>query len=577
MGLPKKHKVLLFPVPVKEYKRSVFGSTSLRAVRTVINKSSDATAFVFDRKIHYKNAGRCLSHIAKRKDAKFIGFSVSSDDVVHSMVLLMALNRKHPEKIPVLGGPAALTDAKELANFLCNGAKKFVVFGAEAENSLSNPNLFSLLDKFFRKKISPAERNELEKVHGLIIVNNGKIELQGKFGKEGKAERPSQQEMDKFGIAFVKSPEYESVDLVSQRGCPHGCRFCAEIHGNQFRHYSNESVINLFLKLAKDRRINLISFDDDNFIANKKRLLGNPYGKTEGERKGLLKLIRENNLHKRFAFSFQTNPIDLTALVRRNGKPVRVIDKQIIKELKSANFRSFALGTESLNPSLRERLGKPKISDKLLTELIHYTSDNFDKVEHYSIMSDQHSTPAEMVDDLIRKISVLRKVRNGREEILNNVSFIRPSLNVSLFKGTELFENAEPSKTRTLTPFHKEPKITPASNEFLHVFSDALEKEALKRKIPKHRLVLTPPLGDKILLSYLHKIADNHFQNFQNGQEIADVLEALTRNRKKEPGTSTGIIQQNLAFFLRLIEQDEKIKPKIKQNAIQAIKRKSNT
>lgn len=62
------------------------------------------------------------------------------------------------------------------------------------------------------------------------------------------------------------------IDFISGRGCPFNCTFCYQPWGHKNRRHSAEFIKDAILYLKKKYQINFISFQDDLFIADKKRL-----------------------------------------------------------------------------------------------------------------------------------------------------------------------------------------------------------------------------------------------------------------------------------------------------------------
>lgn len=62
------------------------------------------------------------------------------------------------------------------------------------------------------------------------------------------------------------------IDFISGRGCPYHCTFCYQPWGHQNRRHSAEFLTEAILELKKTYDINFVSFQDDLFIADKKRL-----------------------------------------------------------------------------------------------------------------------------------------------------------------------------------------------------------------------------------------------------------------------------------------------------------------
>ena len=64
----------------------------------------------------------------------------------------------------------------------------------------------------------------------------------------------------------------KDIDFISGRGCPFHCTFCYQPWGKKNRCHSADFLTDSILYLKKKYQINFVSFQDDLFIANKKRL-----------------------------------------------------------------------------------------------------------------------------------------------------------------------------------------------------------------------------------------------------------------------------------------------------------------
>ena len=62
------------------------------------------------------------------------------------------------------------------------------------------------------------------------------------------------------------------IDFISSRGCPYECTFCYQPWGKKYRKHSVDFLKDAVLYLRKNYKIEFISFQDDLFIADRKRL-----------------------------------------------------------------------------------------------------------------------------------------------------------------------------------------------------------------------------------------------------------------------------------------------------------------
>lgn len=77
--------------------------------------------------------------------------------------------------------------------------------------------------------------------------------------------------MEDYKIMNMKLP---IGTLISGRGCPFHCSFCASsaMHGHKLRLRSSENVVDEMEHLKEDHNAEMIAFMDDTFTLNKKRV-----------------------------------------------------------------------------------------------------------------------------------------------------------------------------------------------------------------------------------------------------------------------------------------------------------------
>jgi radical SAM superfamily enzyme YgiQ (UPF0313 family) len=131
--------------------------------------------------------------------------------------------------------------------------------------------------------------------------------------------------------SILKTP-CESANIMSTRGCPFKCNFCTT--SRMFTPYRERSVDNVIeeLKLYKKLGFKYVSFEDDNFTANKDRA------------KRILRKMIENDLIFKDTFFF--------------GRTDLARDEELLKLLKQAHLTSVLVGIESLNQKSLDYINK---------------------------------------------------------------------------------------------------------------------------------------------------------------------------------------------------------------------------
>jgi anaerobic magnesium-protoporphyrin IX monomethyl ester cyclase len=121
--------------------------------------------------------------------------------------------------------------------------------------------------------------------------------------------------------------------IMTSRGCPYQCNHCTKIvHGSKVRFRKIENIINEIRHLKENFGLEEITIIDDNFIINKKRA-----------EKILDEIIRNNfNIHIQFS----------------NGVRADMITPQFVRKLKRAGTYKMAIGVESGNQEVVNKIGK---------------------------------------------------------------------------------------------------------------------------------------------------------------------------------------------------------------------------
>ncbi|MFX1336828.1 MAG: B12-binding domain-containing radical SAM protein [Promethearchaeota archaeon] len=126
-----------------------------------------------------------------------------------------------------------------------------------------------ILDSLVSKKF-------LKDIPGIIYEQNGLIVKNPGFMMQSELDSslfPARELMDRQKYGFIGITRINLALIMSSRGCPFNCHYCVNSSLNSiYRERSVENVINE-LKSLEGQSYRYISFGDDNFLLNKKRVI----------------------------------------------------------------------------------------------------------------------------------------------------------------------------------------------------------------------------------------------------------------------------------------------------------------
>ncbi len=246
-------------------------------------------------------------------------------------------------------------------------------------------------------------QEELKKIPGLYFRHGGKV-----------VRTPARDIIKDLNtlprINWQKIPFYRENQshIVSARGCPYKCSFCAsQKFANQFRFYSASSIMKEIEYYVIDKGRGGITFYDDLFIANKKRL------------KELIGAMKERGLLGKCRFHGQ---------VRAN-----LITEETCQLLKELNFITVGIGIESFCDKILSYYNKTGITSETNQKAISLLS----KYDIHVNPSMIFGAPIETKEDML---TTLRKIYNNfKNETISSLAWgvLRP------YPGTAVWDHAE--------------------------------------------------------------------------------------------------------------------------------------
>lgn len=150
-------------------------------------------------------------------------------------------------------------------------------------------------------------------------------------------------ERDLLKWEYYSHPPYKSnfVSINTVRGCPFHCSFCSNpVYGRKVRYRSVESVLGEIIYCIKKYRIRFITFADDTFSLNRKRIVD----------------LCEGLLMKNIKVYWGV------------GTRANLVDKQLLELMYRAGCRDIGFGIETGNEKLRAKVVKKEITTEQIVE-----------------------------------------------------------------------------------------------------------------------------------------------------------------------------------------------------------------
>ena len=264
-----------------------------------------------------------LKSIIKRESPDVIGLTCSTPNF-HRALELAKIGKESSHARIVLGG----VHASALPEFIVETYADLIDCVVVGEGEIT---MLELVNAYQSKA-------DIEEIKGIVFRKNGAVVR--------TEQRPFILEMDSIPFPArdlipqklfrpnLHNARYRnSASVLTSRGCPFNCSFCASriVSGRRYRMHSAEYVLEEMEMLKKDYGVRQLLITDDTFTINRERLEKICKGMTD----------RKLNLAW-FCFS-----------------QVTAVDKEILTLMKKAGCYNIGFGVESSSPEILARMGKP--------------------------------------------------------------------------------------------------------------------------------------------------------------------------------------------------------------------------
>jgi len=278
-------------------------------------RAADFDVRILDMNNHTYSEERIKKIIADY-NPKVIGISVKTATANISADIIRRLKSIFPDIIYVAGGPHITLCGKEFIE-----ENKEIDFGITGEGESSFIKLI--------KNIKNSEKN-IPEISGTGYRKNGKVIF------KGASENPDISKLPFPIFECIKDMDFTDFryPLLTSRGCPHGCIFCCVglISGKKWRAREAGDVVTELLQAKENYQMSSFEIMDDNFTFDIDRA------------KKICRLIIKKKLNLGWWC--------------HNGLRADKLDQELLDLMKKAGCRSIALGIESGDDDVFNKINK---------------------------------------------------------------------------------------------------------------------------------------------------------------------------------------------------------------------------
>lgn len=354
-------------------------------------------------------------------DPQVLAFT-TYESYLNPVELLLRLLKPETDAYLVVGGPLATTLGEKVLELL---SADFAVLG---EGEFVFSDLLELIGPA-RPSRRPVTDFAPQLAAAPAVVARGVARPPG-FHQPA---RLSEEEMEDLQLDFAfalnhlrqQFPAYAEnpiLSYISSRGCPYACIFCSAVQGKKFRRLSAEKMVadlhrirDLARDLKERREPFIIAFGDDNFLYDRERAVR------------FFRLVVKEGLQHFFQFTFQASVDRLFRHLRH-----RLLDTELVDEALRANVTFLTFGTDNFCDEELRRLRKAPYTREHIHALVDFLESRGVLNNHFCILSNLYTTPANLADNLRTIVTLDRKYRRFIQ--------LRPIMYLAPYYGTPAWE-----------------------------------------------------------------------------------------------------------------------------------------
>ncbi len=255
-------KILIINPPIRLTDKPRHIPHGLAILANIIRKKMGIAPEFVDINAHRYNEDQVRSIIRSIKfDIVLIGGQIP----VYKRIIIYAdiIKEINSNAVIIAGGSAAMS----VPELLLQNSKVDVVCAGEGEKVI-----IDLLEELKSNKLE-----DLIHIKGFYYKINDKITFSGK--PDMLSDLDTESAIPAYDLLpmeiYLSNPIIgfgRDIDFISSRGCPFSCTFCYQPWGSHFRAHSVDFIIDTLKYLKKNYGIDFVSFQDDEFMAQKNRV-----------------------------------------------------------------------------------------------------------------------------------------------------------------------------------------------------------------------------------------------------------------------------------------------------------------
>jgi radical SAM superfamily enzyme YgiQ (UPF0313 family) len=246
----------------------------------------------------------------------------------------------------------------------------------------------------------------LDSVHGIAYLSGGKF-VRTPDRKFVDINNFPAYDYDILPIeAYFALKGIRQIDFYSSQGCPYRCAFCADpyIYNRRWSGLRSPRMISDVFDVVAKYRVDDVLFQDENFFANKHRVLEFSKG------------ISERNMKFTWAATSRADQI-------------APLDDDVLETLRTAHMRKVLIGAESGSQEILDLMKKDTLAEEAIISAEKLTRHHIGASFNFIV-----GFPEEGFQNTHKTIAVIKEIKRINPKMEFNVFFFTP------YPGTALFD-----------------------------------------------------------------------------------------------------------------------------------------